>query len=105
ALPSYQFQGPSGTQQPAQQPSIGLTLASPYPLALQGTLKLSFVSAVFTDDPAIQFASGGRTVNFTISANSTRAQFISNATSMPLQIGTTAGTIVITPSFSTAASI
>jgi hypothetical protein len=101
ALPSYQFQGPSGTQQPAQQPSVGLTLSSPYPLALQGTLKLSFSSAVFTDDPAIQFASGGRTVTFTIPANSTRAVFVGNANSMPIQTGTTAGTIVITPTFAT----
>jgi hypothetical protein len=99
ALSAYSFQGPSGNQQPAQQPVIGLTLASPYPLALQGTLKLSFVSAVFTDDPSIQFATGGRTVNFTIPANSTQALFGGNATTVPLQTGTTAGSIVITPSF------
>jgi len=101
ALPSYQFQGVSSNPSPAQQPTVGLTLASPYPLALQGTLTLTFASAVFTDDPAIQFASGGRTVNFTIPANSTQALFVGNSTSMPLQTGTTAGTIVITPSFST----
>jgi hypothetical protein len=99
ALPSYQFQGPSGNLQPAQQPAIGITLASPYPLPLQGTLTLTFVSSVFTDDPSIQFASGGRTVKFTIPANSTQAVFSSNATSIPLQSGTTAGNIVITPSF------
>ncbi|MBZ5621852.1 MAG: choice-of-anchor D domain-containing protein [Acidobacteriia bacterium] len=98
-LPGYQFQGPSGNQQPAQQPTLGLTLASPYPLALQGTLKLTFVSTVFTDDPAIQFASGGRTVNFTIPANSTQVLFSGNTTSMALQTGTTAGNIVITPAF------
>lgn len=101
SLPSYQFQGPSGNQQPAQQPAVGLTLASPYPLALQGTLKLTFVSSVFTDDPAVQFASGGRTVNFTIPANSTRMLFSANATSMALQTGTTAGNILITPTFAT----
>jgi hypothetical protein len=70
-------------------------------LALQGTLTLSFTSAVFTDDPAIQFAAGGRTVKFTIPANSTQAVFTGGATSMPMQTGTTAGTITITPSFST----
>lgn len=101
SLPGYQFQGPSGNQQPAQQPSFGLTLASPYPLALQGTMKLTFVSTVFTDDPAIQFASGGRTANFTIPANSTKVLFSGNATSMALQTGTTAGNIVITPTFTT----
>jgi len=101
ALPAYQFQGPSGTQAPAQQPSIGLTLSAPYPLALQGVLTLTFTSAVFTNDPSIQFATGGRTVTFTIPANSTQAVFTGGATSMPMQTGTTAGTISITPSFAT----
>jgi hypothetical protein len=98
ALPSYQFQTPSAAPQPGQQPAIGLTLSAPYPAAIDGTLVLTFVSSVFTDDPAIQFASGGRTVSFTIPANSTQALFNGN-TSIPLQTGTTAGSIVITPSF------
>ena len=97
-LPSYQFQGASGNQQPAQQASIGLSLSSPYAVALRGTLTLTFTSSVFTDDPAIQFASGGRTINFTVAANSTQALFNGNTT-VPLQTGTTAGNIVITPSF------
>jgi hypothetical protein len=101
ALPAFQFQGPSGTQAAAQQPSIGLTLSAPYPLALQGVLTLTFTSAVFTDDPTIQFASGGRTVAFTIPANTTQALFASGATSIPMQTGTTAGTILIAPSFAT----
>jgi len=101
SLPAYQFQGPSGTVAPAQQPSIGLTLSAPYPLALQGVLTLTFTSAVFTNDPSIQFAAGGRTVTFTIPANTTQAVFTGGATSMPLQTGTTAGTILITPSFAT----
>ena len=100
-LPAYQFQGPSGTEAAAQQPSIGLTLATPYSLALQGSLTLTFNSAVFTDDPSIQFATGGRTVTFTIPANSTQALFASGATTMPLQTGTTAGAILIAPSFAT----
>lgn len=99
ALPAYQFQGPSGNQQPAQQPAVGLTLSTPYPSALQGTLTLTFVSSAFTDDTSIQFATGGRTVSFTIPANTTQALFPGNATSIPLQTGTTAGEIVIKPSF------
>jgi hypothetical protein len=98
-LPGYSFQGPSGGSQPAQQAAIGLSLASPYPLGVQGTLKLTFVSNVFTDDPAIQFASGGRSVNFTIPANGATAMFNGGATTVALQTGTTAGNIVITPSF------
>ena len=34
-LPTYQLQGPTGSQRPAQQSSVGLTLAAPYPTALQ----------------------------------------------------------------------
>ncbi len=101
-LPSYAFQGPNGTQQAAQQPSVGLSLLSSYPLPLSGQLKLTFVSSAFTDDPSIQFATGGRTVNFNIPANSTQALFNGGATSIPFQTGTTAGTIVITPSFALA---
>jgi len=101
ALPAYQFQGASGTLTPAQQPSIGLTLSAPYPLALQGVLTLTFTSAVFTNDPSIQFATGGRTVTFTIPANATQAVFTGGATSMPMQTGTTAGTILIAPTFAT----
>ena len=85
--------------QPAQQPSIGLHLTAPYPYAVQGVLELSFVSTVFTNDPAVQFASGGRTVNFTIPANTTQALFNGNSPTIALQTGTTAGDIVIEPSF------
>jgi hypothetical protein len=74
-------------------------LSAPYPFALQGVLRLAFVSAVFADDPAIQFASGGRSVNFTIPANSTRALFNGTSTTIALQTGTLAGNIVLTPSF------
>jgi hypothetical protein len=102
SLPAYRFQGPpTGNLQPAQQPTLGLTLNSPYPLPLQGTLRLTFVSSVFIDDPAIQFASGGRSVSFSIPANSTSATFNGNAATIALQTGTTAGTIVLTPSFAT----
>ena len=100
SLPTYSFVGPSGSEQPAQQPGIGLTLATPYSLPLKGTLTLAFTSNVFAGDTAIQFANGGLTVNFTIPANTTQALFSGNATSVPLQTGTTSGNIVITPSFS-----
>ena len=42
--------------------AIGVTLASPYPLPITGTLTLAFASSAFVDDPAIQFATGGRTL-------------------------------------------
>ena len=103
ALPEYSFTGSSGAVEPAQEPAIGLSLASPYGLQLNGTLKLTFNSEVFADDPAVQFASGGRTVNFTIPAGSKQAVFANGATQMKLKSGTTAGAISVSPSFTTSA--
>ena len=102
ALPEYSFTGSSGAVEPAQEPAIGLSLASPYGLPLNGTLKLTFNSEVFADDPAVQFASGGRTVNFTVPAGSQQAVFANGATQMKLKSGTTAGAISVSPSFATA---
>lgn len=75
-----------------QQPTINLGLNSPYPSDLQGTLTLTFSSSgtAGIDDPAIQFSTGGRTLNFTIPANSTTTPQVA------LQTGTVAGTITVT---------
>ena len=101
ALPDYHFTGATGAQEPAQPVAAGITLASTYPLNLNGTLTLSFSSDVFSNDPAVQFATGGRTVTFLIPAGSTQAVFPNNSTSIRLQTGTVAGTITLTPSFVT----
>ena len=98
-IPSYQFSGPSGAQQPLQQPSVGLTLASAYSLPLTGTLTLVKNPAGFSADPSVQFETGGAVVAFTIPANSLQAVFPNNTTGVRLQTGSVAGTIVITPSF------
>jgi hypothetical protein len=76
-------------------------LAQPYPMELSGKLTLSFASDSFADDPAIQFASGGRSVNFTIPAGTTDAVFASGK-QVQLQTGTVAGTITVTATFSVA---
>jgi len=101
ALPAYQFAGASGVQAPRTQPAIGLTLAAPYELPLTGALKLEFASEAFSNDPSVQFSTGGRTVAFTIPANTTQAVFPNNSTQIKIQTGTVAGTITITPSFAT----
>jgi hypothetical protein len=101
ALPEYRIEGPSGTQEPRQQPAVGLTLASPYSLPITGTLGLSFNSEVFADDPAVQFAAGGRTASFTIPAGQTRAVFADGSNQVRLQTGTVAGTLTLTPNFVT----
>lgn len=99
AIPEYRFSGASGAQQAGQQLGVGLSIAQPYSLTLRGTLTLAFNSDVFANDPAVQFAVGGRTVNFTIPAGQRDAVFASNATQARFQTGTVAGSIVITPSF------
>jgi hypothetical protein len=99
ALPSFQFTGASGVQQPFQQPAIGLTLASPYPVELTGSLTMAVTSSSFFIDPTVQFSSGGQHVAFTIPANTLQAVFPGGASQIRLQTGTVAGTIVISPDF------
>jgi hypothetical protein len=100
ALPTPSFTGLGSTAAPLDQPSVGLSLASTYPFDVTGTLTLTFASASFVDDPAIQFATGGRTVNFVIPANTQTAMF-NNRTSALFQAGTVAGTISVTAAFAT----
>ena len=100
-LPEIRFDGATGTQDALQQPAVGLTIASAYPLALTGSLTLAFNSDVFSNDPAVQFATGGRTVAFTIPANSTRAVFPNNQNQIRVQSGSLAGSITLTPTINT----
>jgi hypothetical protein len=102
-LPSYSFQGPSGNVAPQTQPAIGLTLASPYPVAVSGTLTLT-TSGSAVSDPAVQFSSGGKTVAFTIPANGTVANFAGLGSQISLQTGTVAESIILTPTFQTQAA-
>jgi hypothetical protein len=83
------FTGPP-TVQPAQQPSLNFALTAQYPVAITGTVTLSFTSSTGVVDPAIQFASGGTTLTFTIPANSTTTP------TLQLQSGTVTGTIACT---------
>jgi len=59
------------------------------------------VSSDLPVDPAVQFSTGGRTAQFLIPANSTDAIFTGQGSQIRLQTGTVAGTIALTPSFST----
>lgn len=102
ALPAYTISGPSGTAAPMTQPSIGLALTSPYPVAISGVLTLQ-VAGTLPADPAVQFATGGRTIAFVIPANQTNAVFASLGTQIGIQTGTVASTIALIPSFATQA--
>jgi hypothetical protein len=100
SLPVYQFDGASGAQPARSQISVGLSLVSPYALPLSGVLTLGFSSDTAGIDAALQFSTGGRAVTFTIPAGATRAVFANGSTSIRLQTGTVAGTILLTPTFS-----
>lgn len=99
AAPPSSFVGASGTQQPFTQPAIGLTLSAPYSSDLQGTLTMVDTSLYFAADPAVQFSTGGRTVGFTIPANTLQAIFANGAPLIRFQTGTVASIITFTPSF------
>jgi large repetitive protein len=87
---------------PAQQPRITLSIGSPFPADVSGTVTLTFApdAANNADDPAIQFSTGGRTASFTIPAGQTQAVF--RAADLLLQTGTVAGTITTTTSLTAA---
>jgi len=102
ALPPVSITTTTDQGQPLQQPAVRLRLDAPYALPVTGRLTLTFNSETFTDDPSIQFATGGRTVDFRIPENTTEAIFSDGSRQMQFQTGTVAGTIAITSTLSVA---
>lgn len=82
---------------PGHQATVQVEMATPFPHTVTGSIELTFASnaVIPADDPAIQFASGGRTVSFTIPANEAHAGFGSASERGPLafQPGTVAGSL------------
>ena len=96
ATPSLTITGiPANTNSAAQVP-FDVVLSSVYTRTVTGQVTLTFQPSVTVsrDDPAVQFASGSRSVNFTIPAGSTHATFSANPAAF--QTGTVAGTIKLT---------
>jgi hypothetical protein len=87
--------------EPFQQPAVGLELESSFPIPLTGTLTINVQPDGFSPDPAVQFATGGRTVSFTIAANMTTAVFANGSQNIRIQTGSVSGAIILTPSFAT----
>jgi hypothetical protein len=108
-LPSYTITSPTGATPPFTQPVVSLKLANPYPAVVTGTLTLAAASGALPADPAVQFATGGRTVNFRIPANSTSAVFGTSTsplgTEVGLQTGSVAGNFTLIPTFATLTNI
>jgi hypothetical protein len=89
--PVVVFTGPS-TAASGDQPVVTFQLKQPYSVPINCVLTLTFVPATATgiDDPAVQFSSGGRTINVTLDAGSTTTPEVQ------FQAGTVAGTATVT---------
>ncbi|HTM47616.1 MAG TPA: Ig domain-containing protein, partial [Bryobacteraceae bacterium] len=90
AMPTLSLGSVPEATSAAQQVMVDLNLEAGYPIPIAGQVRINFVPdpAIGLDDPAVQFASGGRSVSFTIPANSTRPM-----SPIAFQTGSVAGTI------------
>lgn len=98
ALPAPSFTGLPDLSDPARQPAFQLGLTGSYPVPITGRLTLAFTPLAGAGDPAVQFSTGGTTVDFTIPAGASLAAF--PVPNPAIQTGTVAGTITITAAFS-----
>jgi hypothetical protein len=95
AGPPATITGLPATATPATQPALGIGIPSAYPLDITGTVTLTFAPDTPSPDGGeVVFTTGGRTVSFTVPANTTQAVF-SGATP-GVQTGTVSGTITLT---------
>ncbi len=96
-LPEVSLQGLPVQTDPTQPQTLRVNLAGPFAAALRGVATLTFTSeaVVPADDPAVQFATGGRTAEFTIPAGETNARF-GSADNVGVQTGSVAGRIHVT---------
>jgi hypothetical protein len=93
--PPVTITGLPATATPATQPVLGIAIPNAYPLDVTGQVTLTFTpDPPSPDGQEVVFTTGGRTVNFTVPANTTQAVF-SGATP-GVQTGTVSGTITLT---------
>jgi hypothetical protein len=90
--PSAVISNLPASAQPAEQLPFQISLSSPFPAPILGQVLLSFAPDSGAGDSTIQFASGGRSADFTVPAGTTSAV---SATRLALQTGTVAGTITV----------
>jgi len=97
--PIVSITGLADTISPAQQPGFDIQLSSAYWRDITGSVTLTFAPNAVnqSDDPSIQFSTGGRTLNFTIPAGQTTASWPSPPA---VQTGTVAGQLQLTLRFS-----
>ncbi len=98
-VPGPTISGAGGAVNAVDQVSTGVSIAEPYPVDVAGTLTIAFESDAFSNDPTIQFSTGGRTAPFTIRAGQTQARFANNRDAIRFQTGTVTGTIILSSTF------
>ncbi|HLJ15033.1 MAG TPA: hypothetical protein VKV15_11090 [Bryobacteraceae bacterium] len=96
-IPTITLTAIQPTAVPTQSVNIGVQLSGAAPVALQGTLSLAFSPLpsglpVGYADPALQFASGGTVLDFTIPAGATTVMLPQDGA---IQQGTVAGDITV----------
>ncbi len=89
--PAVTFSGLPSTTSPASQPTVTINLGSKFPVDVLATLTMTFAPDAGSDDPSVQFSTGGRTAQVTVPAGSTVSPG-----SLGVQTGTVAGLITIT---------
>ena len=89
-LPALSLDSLPSTMDAAQQVTLNFQSGGGYPLPIAGTVNMQFIPdpGIGVDDPAVQFATGGRSISFILPANSTQP-----VPPLALQTGTVAGTI------------
>jgi hypothetical protein len=90
--PTATVSGLPAVASPASQIPLKVSIDAPYAAPISGQALLTFAPDAGAGDSTIQFASGGRTANFTIPMGSTDAAF---DTPLALQTGTVAGSITV----------
>ena len=96
-LPPLTLVGLSPSVPPLSQPKFKLSVEATVPVAIEGEITLTFAADSGVPDPAVQFATGGTSVKFTIPPNTNIAEF--PIPDMALQTGSVAGMITLTASF------
>jgi hypothetical protein len=101
ALAGVRVTGVPEIAAPARQMFVDVELETAYPTPITGTLRMRVTpDPGLPEDPAVQFAAGGRSISFTIPAGDTRSVFTAGANG--IQTGTVAAAVQFDVSLSAA---
>ena len=95
SAPAVTITGLPASTAPATQQFAQVTLSSPFPATVTANLTMTFAPTSGADDPAVQFATGGRTAQVVVPAGST-----TGLSAIGVQTGTVAGLITVTAQLS-----